>query len=113
MKTIQGYANKILYIEKKPLPSTGTFCPLDRDEMVVIQTSLLNIGYFWHSGNSFENRVKFIDTKILFWYDDNLLTYSDSVERWKIDAENSLNFHDYFEPVGGYEGYHTGKLYGI
>jgi hypothetical protein len=110
MKTIQGYANKIPYLEKQPLPISGAFCPRDRDEMIVVQTSLIDRGYWWSISN---NRIKHIDAKILFWYEDGNITYSDSIERWKLEAEDSLNFHDYFEPVAGYEGYHTGKLYGI
>ena len=107
---IYGDNDVVPYRMIKKLPETGTFCPVDRDEMTVFQKALFRMGYKWTLGS---NLVRNIDGKILFWYSDMKITYSDDISRWRIDVESAQKFKDYFEPVEGFAGYHEGKNYGI
>jgi hypothetical protein len=110
----------------KQLPKKGS-CVVNSDEGMTIQIILSKKGYHWDGDTTPWDPVK--DQGCEFWWDSfNLINgekyyilcwseerrYSWSTSIASIsDYENAVEFRDYFKEKKEYEGYFSGKGYGI
>ena len=125
IKLFEEFVQTKYYKQIKELPERGKI-EVNSDESEALQIALYKLNYRWPSGVNtkalpFEKHKENENLKLyLGWYTVGNINLMHPDKHKKLsghlpDIQNLqvLEFDDYFDPMSGYAGHHTGKNYGV